>query len=86
MAFGWRSASGVDKENGKGKEQWDFTSMIHENTEMLQHLMFLPSGSQLITNCSVKTSVQGFNTQFKFSKWKNELTLFSLMASTLYTA
>lgn len=69
IGFGWGSLSRVDKENDEGKEQTDFISLACESTEMLlQHLLFLPFESQLITNYSITTSVVEFNKQFTFSK------------------
>lgn len=50
IGFGSGSLSRMDKEN-KGKEQTDFISLVRESTEvLLQHLLFLPFESQLITN------------------------------------
>lgn len=57
VGFEWGSTSRIDKENDRGKEQWNFISLASGSTEMLlQHSLFLPFRSQLIRNYSVTTS------------------------------
>lgn len=68
MDFEWGSMSRIDRENNRGKEQWNFISLASGSTEMLlQHLLFLPFRFKLITHYSITTSVVKFNKQLIFS-------------------